>query len=71
MSLSIKDALRIAKQDPIFAKQLLKDPAALKASFNLTDAQVAAIKSADINSILNTVPDSAPGGGAPAGGGIY
>ncbi len=73
MAMTVQDALRLAKDDPVFAKQLLTDPESLKTAFGLTDAQVTAIKAASLNTILGTIPDPAPaaGGGAAGGGGFY
>jgi len=70
MALTLNDALRIAKSDPSFAKELLTSPEALKDAFSLTDAQIAAMKNADLKAVLNAIPDPAPGAG-PVGGGIY
>ena len=70
MALTLNDALRIAKTDPVFAKQLLTSPESLKSAFGLSDSQVAAIKTADLKSILSGISDPAPGAG-PVGGGIY
>ena len=67
MGLTLRDALRIAKDDPVFAKQMLANPESLKVAFGLTDADIASIKAASLTSILSTIPD--PEG--PTAGGFY
>jgi hypothetical protein len=44
MPLTIKDALRLASKDPAFATELINNPTALKAHFNMTDTQITQLK---------------------------
>lgn len=42
--LSLRDALRQASQDPVFARRLIEDPESLKAEYGLTDSTIEEIK---------------------------
>jgi hypothetical protein len=44
MPLTIKDALRLATKDQTFANELVTNPEAMKAHFNLSDAQINQLK---------------------------
>ncbi|HXT69378.1 MAG TPA: hypothetical protein VN700_06470 [Vicinamibacterales bacterium] len=44
MALTIKDALRLASKDPVFANELVNNPTSLKTHFHLSDAQVTQLK---------------------------
>ena len=53
MALSLKNALKHAAQDPDFAKEFVGNPAAFKATYNLSDAQIAKIKTISTKDILS------------------
>ena len=43
-SLTVNDALKLAATNPAFAHQLIKSPAKFKAQFNLSLAEIAALR---------------------------
>jgi hypothetical protein len=67
--MTLADALRIAREDAVFAKQLLQDPDSFKTAFNLTPEQVNGLRNANLGTVLNAVPDPQPG--QPGIGGFY
>ena len=65
MARSMKDALHAASKDPKFAADFVANPDDYKALYNLTDAQIAEIKNANLHEVIGGGSAAALGGPHP------